>query len=88
MLRACLVSSNASGPGSDKETRIKSTKRERVKIVKGLTSRRNSPWVGRGPGSDKETQTNCTCSTVWVAFDLKFPRGMHINVLKRVQRSM
>nr|GEX34809.1 hypothetical protein [Tanacetum cinerariifolium] len=48
---------------SDKEIRIKSTKRERVKIVKGLTSRRNSPWVGRGPGSDKETQTKCTCST-------------------------
>ncbi|GKC05574.1 hypothetical protein Tco_0997184 [Tanacetum coccineum] len=34
-VRACLVSSYASGPGSDKETRIKSTKRERVKIVKG-----------------------------------------------------
>ena len=64
MLRACLVSSYASGPGSDKETRIKSTKRERVKIVKCLNSRRNLPWVGRGPGSDKETQINCTCSTV------------------------
>nr|GEW81778.1 putative reverse transcriptase domain-containing protein [Tanacetum cinerariifolium] len=63
-VKSMLVPSYASGPGSDKETRIKSTKRERVKIVKGLTSRRNLPWVGRGPGSDKETQTKCTCSTV------------------------
>nr|GEV43721.1 hypothetical protein [Tanacetum cinerariifolium] len=55
---------DAQGPGSDKETRIKSTKRERVKMVKGLTSRRNLPWVGKGPGSDKETHTKCTCSTV------------------------
>nr|GEV62763.1 hybrid signal transduction histidine kinase M [Tanacetum cinerariifolium] len=60
---------------SDKETRIKSTKRERVKIVKGLTNRRNSPWVGRGLGSDKETQTKCTCSTVgWHRLEI-FHRG-------------
>nr|GEU83196.1 probable metal-nicotianamine transporter YSL7 [Tanacetum cinerariifolium] len=32
--------------------------------VKGLTSRRNLPWVGKGPGSAKEAQTKCTCSTV------------------------
>ncbi|GKE77150.1 retrotransposon protein, putative, ty1-copia subclass, partial [Tanacetum coccineum] len=56
--------SYASGPGSDKETQIKSTKREHVKIVKGLTSRQNSPYVGKGPWSDKETQTKCTCSMV------------------------
>ncbi|GJR75371.1 hypothetical protein Tco_0087736 [Tanacetum coccineum] len=36
----------SSCPVSDQETRIKSTKRELVKIVKGLTVDRNhSPWV-------------------------------------------
>ncbi|GJS63710.1 hypothetical protein Tco_0678274 [Tanacetum coccineum] len=80
MLRACLVSSYVSGPGSDKETRIKSTKRERVKIVKGLTSRRNSPWVSRGPGSDKETQTMARGSTIgWQ--DLKNFIGVNASIL-------
>nr|GEX57299.1 hypothetical protein [Tanacetum cinerariifolium] len=75
--------------GSDKETQIKSTKRERVKIVKGLTSRRNSPWVGRGPGSDKETQTKCTCSMVgWHRLKVFIGKTANLVICRRWVRAM
>nr|GEU74223.1 mitochondrial-processing peptidase subunit alpha-like [Tanacetum cinerariifolium] len=47
MSSAYFVSSYASGQRPDQVTRFKSTKRERAKIVKGLTNGKNSPWVGK-----------------------------------------
>ncbi|GJS08150.1 hypothetical protein Tco_0364946 [Tanacetum coccineum] len=60
--------------GLTKPTRIKSTKQERAKIARGLTSARNSPWVGMALRSDQSGQAKCTCS--WLAgIDLKFSKG-------------
>nr|GEU88380.1 hypothetical protein [Tanacetum cinerariifolium] len=54
MSKAYLVSSYALGPRSDQVTRFKSTKEERVKINKGLTNGKNSPWVGKTHRSDQK----------------------------------
>ncbi|GJY74753.1 hypothetical protein Tco_0479184 [Tanacetum coccineum] len=63
MSKAYLVSSYASGPRSDQETRFKSTKTERAKIDIGLTYEKNSPWVGKALRSDQRGQAKCTCSS-------------------------